>query len=129
VQEVDDFGGEPLQFVVEVVSEEIDALVGTFNARADGGEVLALFVAQLVEFGAKLMEKFFQLLFQRGSSLEVIDDLEENEEDGREGRRIDEPGGEASGIGFRRNFLGEERHQSEGKGVAKIKPDGWLLRR
>jgi len=47
----------------------------------------------------------------------VIDDLEEDEEDGGERRCIDEPSGEVRGIG-RGNFLGEDGHEQQGKGIA-----------
>ena len=93
VEEIDDFAGEALEFVVEVVGEKIDTLVGAFDAGADFGEVLGLLVAQLVEFGAELAQQLFEFLLQRGAALEVVDDFEEDEEDGGEGSGIDEPGG------------------------------------
>ena len=81
--------------------------MGAFDPVADGGEMLGLLVAKLVELGAELVEEFFQFFFERGAAFEVVDDFEEDEEDGCEGGGIDEPGGEAIGIG-RGNFLGEE---------------------
>ncbi len=56
VEEVDDFAGEALEFVVEVVGEEVDALVGALDAGADFGEVGGLLVAELVELGADLAQ-------------------------------------------------------------------------
>jgi hypothetical protein len=105
VEEVDDFAGEALEFVVEVVGEEIDALVGALDAAANLGEVLGLFLADLVEFGAELAQEFFEFLLEGRTSLEVVDDLEEDEEDGGERGGIDEPRGEMRRVG-RRNFLG-----------------------
>jgi hypothetical protein len=118
VEDVDDFAGEALEFVVEVVGKEVDALVGAFDAAADFDEVLGLFAADLVEFGAELAEEFFEFLFERGAAFEVVDDFEKDEEDGGEGGGIDEPGGKSLGIG-RRDFLGEEegeREKEKGKG-------------
>jgi len=106
VEEIDDFAGEALEFVVEVVGEKIDTLVGAFDAGADFGEVLGLLVAQLVEFGAELAQQLFEFLLQRGAALEVVDDFEKNEEDRPHGGGVDEPRGETGGVG-RRDFLGE----------------------
>jgi hypothetical protein len=125
VEDVDDFAGETLEFVVEVVGEEVDALVGALDAAADLGEVFGLLVAQLVEFRAELAEEFLEFLFERGAAFEVVDDLEEDEEDGGERGGVDEPGGEAHGIG-RGDFLGEERHEHEGEGVTVEKNHGWV---
>jgi hypothetical protein len=91
VEEVDDFAGEALEFVVEVVGEQIDALVRALDAVANFGEVLGLFVADLVEFRSELAEQFFEFLFQRGAALEMVDHLEEDQEHGRERGGIDEP--------------------------------------
>ena len=107
MEEVDDFAGEALEFVVEVVGEEVDPLMRAFDAAANFGEVRGLFVAELVEFGAELLEEFFQLLFQGGLSLEMVDDFKEDEEDGADGGSIDEPGGDA-GRRRRREVLGED---------------------
>lgn len=91
MEEIDDFAGESLEFVVQVVGEEVDALVGAFNPTPDLGEVFRLLVADLVEFGAELAEEFFEFLFQGRAALEVVDDAEEDEEDGGHGGGIDEP--------------------------------------
>jgi hypothetical protein len=107
VEEIDDFGGEALELVIEVMGKEIDALVGAFDAAAHEREIFRLLMAQLVEFRAELLEEFLQLLLERGAALEVIDDFEEDEEDGAEGRRIHQPGGEMRRIG-RGDFLGED---------------------
>ncbi len=120
VEEVDDFAGEALEFVVEVVGEEIDALVGAFDAGADFGEMFGLFVTELVEFSPKLAEELFEFLFERGAALEVVDDLEEDEEDGGERGGVDQPGGEADGVGLGGDFLGKKREKKEGEGVAEM---------
>jgi hypothetical protein len=108
VEEVDDFAGEPLEFVIEVVGEVVDALVGAFDAVADFGKVLGLLLADLVEFGAELAQEFLEFLFERGAAFEVVDDFEEDEENGGERSGINQPGGEAKGIG-RGEFLGENK--------------------
>ena len=107
VQEIDDLAGQALQLVVEVVGEEVDALVGALDPAADLGEMGGLLVAQLVELGADLAQQFLEFLLERGLALEVVDDLEEDEEDRAEGGRIEEPVGEMRGVG-RREFLGED---------------------
>jgi hypothetical protein len=117
VEEIDDFAGEALEFVVEVVGEVVDALVGAFDAEADFVEVLGLLVADLVELGAELAQEFLEFLFERRAPLEVVDDLEENEKDPGECGRVDEPGREAHGVG-RGQFLREDRREHEGKGVS-----------
>ena len=64
VEEIDDFAGEALEFVVQVVGEVVDALVGAFDAEADFVEVFGLFVADLVELGAQLAQEFFEFLLE-----------------------------------------------------------------
>ena len=91
MQQVHDVAGEPLQFVVEVVGEMIDALVGAIDAAADLGEMIGLLVAQLVQLGPKLPQKFFQLLLEGRAPLEMVDDLEEDEKDRGEGGGVDQP--------------------------------------
>jgi hypothetical protein len=108
MQQIHNLSRQPLEFVVEIVGEEVDALVGAFDAGADFGEVLRLFVAELVELGAKLAEEFFEFLLERGAALEVVDDFEEDEEDGGQGGGIDQPGGEMLRV-RRREFLGEKK--------------------
>jgi hypothetical protein len=108
VQQIDDLAGEPLEFVVEVVGEKIDALMRALDPSADFAEMFGLLVADLVELGPELAQQFFQLLFERRTPLEMVDDLEEHEEDGRQRRRVDEPRGETLGIG-RRDFLRERK--------------------
>jgi hypothetical protein len=117
VEEVDDFSGEALEFVVEVVGEMVDALVGAFDAGADFAEMLRLLVADLVEFRAELPEQFLEFLFERGAALEVVDDFEEDEEDGGERGGVDEPGGKMGRVG-RRNFVGEDGHEQESERVS-----------
>jgi hypothetical protein len=117
VEEVDDLAGEALEFVVEVVGEVVDPLVRAFHTEPDFAEVLGLLVADLVELGAQLAQEFFQFLLERRAALEVVDDFEEDEQNGGERGGVDEPGGEADGIG-RRHFLGEDGHEQEGEGVA-----------
>jgi hypothetical protein len=99
VQQVDDFAGEPLELVVEVVGEEIDALVGALDAAPHFVEMGGLLMPVLVELLAHLAEELLELLIERGLALEVVDDLEEDEEDGAEGGGIDEPVGEMRGVG------------------------------
>ena len=125
MEEVDNFSGEALEFVVEVVGEEIDPLVRALDAAADLGKVLRLLVAQLVEFRPELAEKFFEFLFERGPALEVVDDFEEDQKNGGERGGIDEPGGKMSRIG-RGDFLGEDGHEQEGEGVAVKRDHGCL---
>ncbi len=113
MEDVDDFAGKALEFVVEVVGEVVDALVGAFDAETDFGEVFGLLDAELVEFGTELAEELFEFLLERGATLEVIDDFEEDEEDGGERGGVDQPGGEGFRVGGG-DFLGEE--EAEGKG-------------
>ena len=47
----------------------------------------------------------------------MVDDLEEDEEDGGERGGVDEPGGKAHGVGCG-EFLGEDRHEQKGEGVS-----------
>ena len=128
VEEVDDLAGEALELVVEVVGEEIDPLVRALDAAANFGEVFGLLVAQLVEFDPRLAQKFFELLFERGTALEMVDDLEEDEEGGRERRGVDEPRGEMHRVG-RGQFLREDRGEEEGKEVAEVGEHLWIRRR
>ena len=107
MEEIDDFAGEALEFVVEIVGEEIDALMGALDAAADFGEVLGLLVAQLVELGAELAQQFFEFLLERGPALEVVDDLEEDEKNGGKRGGVDQPGGKMLGVGGG-EFLGEK---------------------
>ena len=87
--------GRRWEFVVEVVGEMVDTLgVRALDAAADLGEVLGLLEAELVELGAQLAQEFFELLLERRAALEVVDDLEEDEEDGGERGGIDQPVGE-----------------------------------
>ena len=44
MQEVDDLAGQPLEFVVEIVGEKIDALVRALDPAANLGEIFRLFV-------------------------------------------------------------------------------------
>jgi hypothetical protein len=125
VEDVDDFAGEALELVVEVVGEVIDALVGAFDAAADFGEVLGLLEAELVELGAQLAQEFFEFLLERGAALEVVDDLEEDEEDGGERGGIDEPTGEVAGIG-RGQFLGQDEVGREKEEVGEIHFECWI---
>jgi hypothetical protein len=106
VEEVDDFAGEALEFVVEIVGEEIDALMSALDAAADFGEVLALLVAELIELGAELAQQLFEFLLEGGAALEVVDDFEEDQEDRGERGGVDQPGGKMLRIG-RGKFLGE----------------------
>ena len=108
MEKIDDFAGQALEFVVEIVGEKIDALVGALDPAADLGDMFRLLVAQLVEFRAELAQQFFELLFERGTAFEVIDDLEEDQEDRGERSGINEPGGEMLGIG-RGQFLGQDK--------------------
>jgi len=108
VEQVDDLAGEALQLVVQIVGEEIDALMGALHAGAHLGQMFRLLVAQLVQLGPQLAQQFLQLLFQRRTPLEMVDDLEEDQKNRREGGRIDEPRGEMLGIG-RGDFLREEK--------------------
>jgi hypothetical protein len=101
VEDVDDFAGEALEFVVEVEREVVDALVRAFDAVADFGEVLGLFVAELVEFRAQLAQEFLEFLLERGPPFEMVENLEEDEKDAAERRSVDEPGRESRGIGRR----------------------------
>ncbi len=119
VEEIHDLAGESLELVVEVVREKIDALVRALDPRADLGQVLGLLVAQLVQFRPELAQQLFEFLFQGGTALEVIDDLEKDEKDRGHGSRIDQPGGELHRIGLR-DFLGENGHQAESKEIAEI---------
>jgi len=80
VEEIDDFGGKSLELVVEVVGEEVDPLVGSLDPGADFGEVRSLLMAELVELGPNLAQELFEFLFERRTSLEVVDDFEEDEE-------------------------------------------------
>jgi hypothetical protein len=118
VEEIYDFSGEALEFVVEVVRQQIYPLVSTFDPAANLGEMLGLLVTELIELGAQLAQKFLEFLFQRGSTLEVVDHLEKDEENRRQRGRIDEPRGEMRGV-RRRNFLRVDRNQKEGRGFAK----------
>ncbi len=93
VEEIDDFPGQAPEFVVEVVGQKIDALVCALDAPAHLGEMRRLLVAELVELRTDLAQQFFEFLLERGLALEVVDDLEKDEKDRTEGRRIDEPGG------------------------------------
>ena len=61
-----------------------------------------------------LAQEFFQLLLERRAALEMVEDLEEDEQDGGERRGVDEPGGEPRGVG-RGDFLRE--NQGEGQKV------------
>ena len=61
----------------------------------------------------------WRIFVEGGLALEVVDDLEEDEENGGEGGGVDEPGGEMGGVGRGDEFLGEERGEQEGKGVAR----------
>ena len=94
-----------LEFVIEIACEKIDALMRALHTTPDLGEMLRLLLAQLVEFGAELAQQLVEFLFERRTPLEVVDDLEEDEEDGGERGGIDEPRGEMRRVG-RRNFLG-----------------------
>jgi hypothetical protein len=124
VEEIDDLARQALELVVEVVGEEVDALVRALDAAAHLGEMRGLLVPELVELRADLAQEFLKLLLERRLALEVVDDLEEDQQDRADGRGIDEPGGEMRGVG-RREFLGEESEivmreksrQREGKGA------------
>ncbi len=107
VQDVDDLPGQPLQLVVEVVREVVDPLVRAFDPPAHLGDMLGLLDAELVELGADLPHELFQLLFEGRPALEVIEELEEDEDHGGGGGGIDQPGGEARGVG-RGHFLREQ---------------------
>jgi hypothetical protein len=125
VEEIDDVAGQALEFVVEIVGEMIDALVGALDPAADFGEVFRLLVTQLVELGPELAQQFFEFLFQRRTPLEMVDDLEEHEENRGQRGGIDEPRGEALGIG-RRDFLRQDRHEQQGEHVAAKVNHGWV---
>ena len=64
MEEIDDFAGQALEFVIEIVGEEIDALMRALHPAADLDQMLGLFVAHLIQFGAKLAQQFFELLFE-----------------------------------------------------------------
>ena len=92
--------------------EVVDALVRALDSAADLGEVLGVLDADLVELAANLAQEFFQLLLKRGAALEVVEDLEEDEQDGGECRGVDEPGGKPRGVG-RGDFLREGKGQGQ----------------
>lgn len=119
VEDVDDFAGEALELVVEVVGEMVDALVGALDAAADLGEVLGVLEAELVELGADLAQEFFEFLLEGGAALEVVDDLEEDEEDGGERGGVDEPAGKMRWIGGG-DFLRKDEGRSEKEEVGEI---------
>ena len=96
--------GQALQLVVQVVGQQVDALVRALDAPAHFAQVGRLLVAQLVQLRADLAQQLLQLLFQRRLALEVVDDLEEDEQDRPGRRRIDQPVGKMRRI-RRRNLL------------------------
>lgn len=123
MQQIDNFCRQPLQLVIEIVRQKIDALVRALHPRPDFGKMRRLLVPQLIQLGPDLAQQLLQLLFQRRTPLEMVDDLEENEKDRCQRRRIDQPGGKMGRVG-RRNLLGQEGHQQQGKRVAKIRNHG-----
>ena len=109
VEEIDDLARQALELVVEVVGEEVDALVRALDAAADLGKVRRLLVADLVELRADLAQEFLELLLERRLALEVVDDLEEDQQDRADRRGIDEPRGEMRGVGRGSSWAKEVR--------------------
>ncbi len=87
--------------------EVVDALVRALDAAADFGQVLGVLDADLVELAANLPQQFLEFLLERRLALEVVEDLEENEQDGAKRRGVDEPRGEPRRVGHR-HFLRED---------------------
>jgi hypothetical protein len=112
VEQIDNLAGQALEFVIEVMGEKIDALVRALDPAADFGEMFGLFAADLVELGAELAQQFFQFLFERGTPLEMVDDLEEHEENCGQRRGVDKPRGKMLGIG-RRDFLRQKKEKGK----------------
>jgi hypothetical protein len=117
MQQIDDLAGQPLKFVVQIVGEKIDPLMRALHAAANLGEIFRLLVAQLVKLGPELAQQFFELLFQRRTPLEMVDDLQEHQQNRGQRRGIDQPRRKTLRIG-RRDFLRQDRHQQQGERVA-----------